>query len=624
MSEDNAVLQDKFFLAIPYAEKDQAKRELGRLPSGDFALGFDKQQNLWFAKAGTHVEKIKSWQADPQQFSSPSSSDPITEFAMVMTGAGLHLLEPPILDGKVHRVKTLDDKGSQRSGAYAGYSDGHPTGWYQDHRNHTEPQKWSASFQQADPLAKLHIKAHLANREYQRQQQESKKHQHHAKRCAQVFQLMPSANADHPYLKRKDARVFPDVGQDKQGRLVIPLMDEHHKIHSLQRISNNSFKCLKKGAQKSGHFFVVGYKPLQNGEPILYAEGYATAASIAEATNRSVVMTVDAGNMPKVATKLSQHYPDSQHLFLADDDRKNAINKGVEKAQQAAKITNGHWLTPHFISDQIAYGMTDFNDLAMSSGNYIVKEQIEGFIKKCWPQVLPKRPEQLTTPNNSIQPYTPQPEATENKSSGSTAKSATKSKAEIPIKPILPTTVKHYSHVDNRYYFAKPPRRLAFVDKGNKLQTQLVHTQVIKDLLTIAAQRNWNKVKLSGSKAFKREAWFQAQCQGLKVRGYRPDEKDRIRLAQVKQSQAENPKAQSSQFTQNPNRNQQTPKQPETPIQAAQEYCQHLEPQAQQQFMAKVKQRLGYERPKSPTQVTPPENIIQPVKEATHEHELER
>ena len=576
------VIEYKTYLAVPYEKRQQAKRALGQLADGTNAIGFDRDKNLWFVKAGTPVEKVKSWQPYPQQFSSPSNRDPVTEFAMQMQAAGLQLAEPPILDGKVHRVKTLEDKSGQRSGAYAGYDDGHPTGWYQDHRNHSEPQKWSASFQQTEPLAKLHIKAHLANREFQRQQQESIKYQHHAKRCAQVFQLLPIANADHPYLKLKDVRVFPDVGQDKQGRLVIPLMDENHKIHSLQRISSNGFKCLKKGAQKSGHFFVVGDKPLQNGEPILYAEGYATAASIAEATNRSVVMTVDAGNMPKVAAKLSQHYPDSPHLFLADDDRNNAINKGVEKAKQAARLTNGHWLTPNFIADQIAYGMTDFNDLAISSGNASVQKQIETYIEQCWPQQQSKRPEQLSTPLNSVQPYSVKP--------------------QTPDKPVMPLSIKHYTHVENRYYFAKPPRQLAFIDKGNKLQTRLVNTQVINDLLAISKQRHWSDIKLSGSKAFKREAWFQAQSQGITTRGYRPDEKDRLRLAQFKQSQSQQPK---------------------TPLQAAQEFCQHLEPQAQQQFMSKVKQKLRQAFPKSQTQVKSPESCIQPARETNYEQQLE-
>ena len=332
---------------------------------------------MWYAKAGTLLSKVEPWLPNPNLFTQPTHQDPTLEFAAVLDSAGLVLNELPIFDGKVHRVKTMDDKSGQKSGAYAAYGDGNPNAWYQDHRNHPETQNWHASYQQTDPLAKLHIKAQQANQRNLREITESKRYQHYAHRCDQAFQLMPPAKSDQPYLKRKGVQAFPDVCQDKKGRLVVPLMDEHHRIHSLQRINGNGFKSLKKGAQKSGHFFVVGVKPITNGEPILYAEGYSTAASIAEATGRSVVMTVDAGNMPKVAAKLKQQYPESQHLFLADDDRKNKVNKGLDKAREAAEITNGHWLSPRFISDQIDYGMTDFNDLHVSSGAKVVNKQIE-------------------------------------------------------------------------------------------------------------------------------------------------------------------------------------------------------------------------------------------------------
>ena len=259
--QSNQLETERFYLAVPYAERALAKKAAGTLESGKSAIGFDTDRNLWFAKQGADLTRLKSWLPMPEKFDSPTNIDPVSEFALQMQSAGLILNELPLMDGKVHRVKTQDDKGSQKSGAYAGYNDGHPAGWYQDHRNHNEQQKWVASFEQPDPVAKLHIKAQLANREYQRQQAQYQKYQHHAKRCSQVFQKLPIANADHPYLKRKLAKVFPDVCQDKQGRLVIPLMDENHRIHSLQRIHGNGFKSLKKGAAKTGHFFVVGYKP---------------------------------------------------------------------------------------------------------------------------------------------------------------------------------------------------------------------------------------------------------------------------------------------------------------------------------------------------------------------------
>ena len=459
---------------------------------------------------------------------------------------------------------------------------------------------------------------------------------------------MPHAKIDHPYLVKKDVQPFPEVMQDKKGRLVIPLMDENHKIHSLQRISPNGFKCLKKGARKTGHFFVVGYKPLKNGEPILYAEGYATAASIAEATNRSVVMTVDAGNTPKVAEKLKACYPESQHLFLADDDRKNSVNKGIEKAKEAANLTNGYWLAPRFIQDQIEVGMTDFNDLAMSSGLSLVRQQIEDHIEHCWPHLSGKT---RTPEYNSITPDTnksaipsdtgkakpanqqldeqfkPLTKLAHSRSNEAIkdAKPVTP-KPQPQIKPLPERISKLYLEVDNKYYFSSRPKCIAFIDKGNKLQTKLSHAQVIGDLLSIAKQRDWQSIKLSGCKAFKRQAWLQASMQNMNVRGYRPDKED------VKQLNTLQAKSYSPQVKQQPTAqkaepfNEIEPVKPkqaidkQSALKAAQEFCQSLQPEAQKQFMEKVIHKLEnfFLKPQNTEN-----SSNQIIKEPQHDRQLE-
>ena len=190
---------------------------------------------------------------------------------------------------------------------------------------------------------------------------------------------MPVADGSQEYLVNKGVKAFPGVKADKKNRVVIPLVNEEGEVRTLQRISANGFKSLKKNGQKTGNFFVVGGE-LKNGEPVLYAEGYSTAASISEATNRPVVMTVDAGNLPKVADKLKDKYPDSLHVVLGDDDRKNAVNKGMAKAEEAATIANGVFTVPAFTAEEKERGLTDFNDLHQSRGLDAVRDQVEGII----------------------------------------------------------------------------------------------------------------------------------------------------------------------------------------------------------------------------------------------------
>ncbi len=50
--------------------------------------------------------------------------------------------------------------------------------------------------------------------------------------------------------------------------------------------------------------------------PLLFAEGYATAASLHEATGLPVLMTVDAGNMIAVAENARQIWTDSPLCLL--------------------------------------------------------------------------------------------------------------------------------------------------------------------------------------------------------------------------------------------------------------------------------------------------------------------
>ncbi|EFE9237659.1 DNA primase, partial [Escherichia coli] len=106
----------------------------------------------------------------------------------------------------------------------------------------------------------------------------------------------------------------------------------------------------------------------ENGSPLLFAEGYATAASLHEATGLPVLMTVDANNMIAVAENARQIWTDSPFVFCADNDHQREINKGVFSATKAAEVTNGEVIIPAFTEAEKAQGLTDFNDLDASRG----------------------------------------------------------------------------------------------------------------------------------------------------------------------------------------------------------------------------------------------------------------
>ncbi|WP_227508755.1 DUF5710 domain-containing protein, partial [Klebsiella aerogenes] len=378
MNEPNLATKNTV-LIVSFEERNEAKKAAGKLENGENALGFDEEAKHWFAKPGADLSKLSKWLPDQHKGNPVQDNNPAAEFGATLAEAGFELDGLPVMDGKKHRVRTADDKKGEKTGVYAGYLDGVPAGWYQDHRIHDQPVKWVSTGQQVDAEAQAHLRAIAAQNRIDRENALQQQYAHNARRAGQVYNAMPVADGNQEYLVKKGVKAFPGVKADKKNRVVIPLVNEEGEVRTLQRISANGFKSLKKNGQKTGNFFVVGGE-LKNGEPVLYAEGYSTAASISEATNRPVVMTVDAGNLPKVADKLKDKYPDSLHVVLGDDDRKNAVNKGMAKAEEAAIIANGVFTVPAFTAEEKERGLTDFNDLHQSRGLDAVRDQVEGII----------------------------------------------------------------------------------------------------------------------------------------------------------------------------------------------------------------------------------------------------
>ncbi|HFV1480042.1 TPA: LPD7 domain-containing protein, partial [Escherichia coli] len=163
-------------------------------------------------------------------------------------------------------------------------------------------------------------------------------------------------------------RAAPGVRLNNKNELVIPFSNGRGEIRSYQRIPVTGGKDARilKDSEKTGNWFTFGTP--ENGRPLLFAEGYATAASLHEATGLPVLMTVDAGNMIAVAENARQIWTDSPFVFCADNDHQREINKGVFSATKAAEVTNGEVIIPAFTEAEKAQGLTDFNDLDASRG----------------------------------------------------------------------------------------------------------------------------------------------------------------------------------------------------------------------------------------------------------------
>jgi phage/plasmid primase-like uncharacterized protein len=190
------------------------------------------------------------------------------------------------------------------------------------------------------------------------------------------------------YMQKKSIpRLFSAKIDWNDGQtLLVPAMDLHGKIWSLQRIGADGSKRFWPGGKLKGMMCAVQWGTVlsvQDGKgPIYVAEGWATAASIALAlgSDANVVAAFHAGNLERVGQALREAYPQAELIYCADNDQwtrhpdGSPWNPGVEAALRAVHATGGRLVAPHF--DVVDERPTDFNDLHRLAGLDVVRDQL--------------------------------------------------------------------------------------------------------------------------------------------------------------------------------------------------------------------------------------------------------
>ncbi|MGE5525937.1 MAG: AAA family ATPase [Rhodospirillaceae bacterium] len=302
----------------------------------------------------------------------------IEQFKRAIADAGLtppDTIEPT--NGRPRRFST-NGKRFDDSGWYVFHADDRPAGAFGDWRTGISGT-WSAKaerqFSRAEraAFAKRVAEARASAEEQRRAETEQARQQSAEiwKQCGPV----PS----HAYLDAKDVkahgiRLYSGSlslnGMNCGGSLVIPLRDLSGVIHSLEFVSPTGDKRFLTRGAKTGHYHGIG-KP---SGCIVVCEGYATGASIHEATGHAVAVAFDAGNLVPVARALRAKYADLEIILAADNDQWTEGNPGVTKATEAARAVGGKLAVPHF-ADGLGK-LTDFNDLARVAGAGAIKHAI--------------------------------------------------------------------------------------------------------------------------------------------------------------------------------------------------------------------------------------------------------
>ncbi|MHC2599167.1 phage/plasmid primase-like uncharacterized protein, partial [Kluyvera sp. 1366] len=368
------------WLAVMPDQRDAARADAGKHPDGGNAIAWDKEAQLWYARPGADLSLIQKWLPD-RSIRSSGGGDPQSEFLDALTSGGLVLDGLPVMDGRRHRVPVADGKKGNKDGVYRGFLDGvKPAGWFINyHRadNDKDITRWKSSggSGEADPVARVHIRAVMRQSQDDTARAQATLYANRTASAQALYNRLPAVDPAHGYLVRKGITATPELRQTRNGALVVPFYDAGGQFRTLQYIPPDGEKYLFKDAPKSGHFLVVGGE-LKDGEPVLYAEGYATARSLNMVTGRPVVMAIDAGNMEAVGNVLKARYPGSPHLFMADVDHKKDINKGVLSAERAATATGGAVVLPDLSAAEIESGLKDFNDLHQSRGADRLRESL--------------------------------------------------------------------------------------------------------------------------------------------------------------------------------------------------------------------------------------------------------
>jgi predicted P-loop ATPase/phage/plasmid primase-like uncharacterized protein len=186
-----------------------------------------------------------------------------------------------------------------------------------------------------------------------------------------------AAEDDHPYLVKKNIKsnglsvitradlkkIAPDLEVFGRGDiLVMPLKDSGGKVWSVQFITPAGDKIFLKDGRTDALYFSIGRPKMQ----IVLCEGFATGATLHEATGDAVAVALNSGNLPKVAKAIRGKHPKYEYVIAADNDE-----VGQKYAKEASECIQARIVTPPTTG-------ADWNDMAAENGLKSVTDAIDG------------------------------------------------------------------------------------------------------------------------------------------------------------------------------------------------------------------------------------------------------
>ena len=298
---------------------------------------------------------------------------PEEAFRAAIIAAGLTPPEYIEADGLLHRFASNGKRGDT-SGWYVLHLDGVPAGAF---------GCWRAGFTQ-DWCSKETSTLTEAEKQTMRQRMQQAQAardaaqaqaQQQAQGTAQArWDAASPATANHLYLVAKGVQAH---GLRVEGSLLlVPMRDANGTLHSLQTIAPDGEKHFLSKGKKKGCFYVIG--TFDPAKLTVICEGFATGASIHEATGLCVIVAFDAGNLLPVAQALRAKHHTARLVVAADNDTTTEGNPGLTKATEAARAVGA--LLALAISSTDADKKMDFNDVHQAEGLEAVARLIDAAV----------------------------------------------------------------------------------------------------------------------------------------------------------------------------------------------------------------------------------------------------
>lgn len=291
---------------------------------------------------------------------------PEDQLRQAMMDAGITPPDYIQIDGNIHRFRSgTKGKGGEtdKAGWYVCYGDGIPAGRFGCFRAGIELTFRADVGRKYTIAEEMAFSRRMAEAKQAREEEVKKKQDIASDTVNKIWVDCTGASPDHPYLKAKGikpngARVTGD------GRLVVPLYTEDGELSSLQYIAyanSTSHKSYHLGGKTKECIHIIG--TFDESGVIYIAEGFATAATIHEVTDRPCVVAYSASNLPEATRIMRERFGSSQSLVVVADNDESGV--GLKYADQASAKYGARVVMPPIKGDANDYVQEGHNLIAL-------------------------------------------------------------------------------------------------------------------------------------------------------------------------------------------------------------------------------------------------------------------